>query len=72
MISETETVEQRLYLNAIAADAPRFAHAVRGQKWKIGFTGDLMWCLVRICQSHLQKATPAIMTAIRHLCLAFV
>ncbi len=70
LIGETETVEQRLYLNAIAADAPRFAHAVRGH-W--GVENRLHWRLdvvfgedaSRICRGN----APAIMTAIRHLCL---
>ncbi|WP_165742425.1 ISAs1 family transposase [Candidatus Thiosymbion oneisti] len=70
LTGEIETVEQRFFVNAIAADAPRFAHAVRGH-W--GVENRLHWRLdvvFREDASRIRKGhAPAIMTAIRHLCM---
>lgn len=66
----TETVEQRFFVSSLAADAPRFAHAVRGH-W--GVENRLHWRLdvvFREDASRIRKGNaPAIMTAIRHLCM---
>jgi len=64
------TLEQRLFINSIRADAKRFAHAVRGH-W--GVETRLHWCLdvvFRDDASRLRKGNaPAIMTNIRNLCM---
>ncbi|MGD8275473.1 MAG: ISAs1 family transposase [Thiohalocapsa sp.] len=64
------TIEQRLFINSIGADAKRFAHAVRGH-W--GVENRLHWRLDVVFNedaSRIRKGNaPAIMTAIRHLCM---
>jgi predicted transposase YbfD/YdcC len=66
----TETVERRYFISSIPADAKRFAHAVRGH-W--GVENRLHWRLDVIFRedaSRIRKGNaPAIMTAIRHLCV---
>ncbi|MCB2261505.1 MAG: ISAs1 family transposase, partial [Candidatus Thiosymbion ectosymbiont of Robbea hypermnestra] len=70
VIGDTETVEQRFFLNTIPADAARFAHAVWGH-W--GVENRLHWRLDVVFREDANRIrrgnTPAIMTAIRHLCL---
>ncbi|MGB0361025.1 MAG: ISAs1 family transposase, partial [Endozoicomonas sp.] len=64
------TVEQRLFISSISADAERFAKAVRGH-WAIENT--LHWRLdVTLSEdaSRIRKGNgPAMMTCIRHLCV---
>ena len=68
VIGKTETVEHRFFINAIPADAPRFAHAVRGH-W--GVENRLHWrpdVVFHEDASRIRRGNaPAIMTAIRHL-----
>ncbi|MDD5037267.1 MAG: ISAs1 family transposase, partial [Methylococcaceae bacterium] len=63
-------IEQRYFINSIAADAKRFVRAVRGH-W--GIENRLHWRLdvvLREDDSRIRKGhAPAIMTAIRHLCV---
>lgn len=70
LIGETETVETRLFINSISADARRFAQAVR-EHW--GVENRLHWRLDVIFSedaSRIRKGNaPAIMTSIRHLCM---
>ncbi|QAU23227.1 ISAs1 family transposase [Dyella sp. M7H15-1] len=65
-----QTCETRYFIAAIAPDAQRFAHAVRGH-W--GIENGLHWCLdvtFREDESRLRTgAAPAIMASIRHLVL---
>jgi predicted transposase YbfD/YdcC len=67
---ETQTVEQRYFINSIRADAQRFAHGVRGH-W--GIENRLHWRLDVVFgddASRIRKGNaPAIMTSIRHLCM---
>ena len=67
---EKVTVEQRLFIASIPADAERFAKAVRGH-WAIENT--LHWRLdVTLSEdaSRIRKGNgPAMMTCIRHLCV---
>jgi predicted transposase YbfD/YdcC len=69
-IGDTETVEQRYYINSIGAEAERFAHAVRDH-W--GVENRLHWRLDVVFgedASRIRKGNaPAIMTSIRHLCM---
>lgn len=64
------TVEQRLFISSIPADAKRFAKAVRGH-W--GIENVLHWRLdVTLSEdaSRIRKGNgPAMMTCIRHLCV---
>jgi predicted transposase YbfD/YdcC len=68
--ADTHTLERRYFINSIAANAKRFAGAVRGH-W--GVENRLHWRLdvtfgddaSRIRKGH----APAIMTSIRHLCM---
>lgn len=64
------SVEQRHYINAIGADAKRFACAVRGH-W--GVENLLHWRMDVVLNedaSRIRKGNaPAIMTSIRHLCM---
>ena len=64
------TLERRLFINSIPAHAKRFAHAVRGH-W--GVENRLHWRLDVVFgedASRIRKGhAPAIMTAIRHLCM---
>ena len=67
---DDHTIEQRLFITSIPADAKRFAHAVRGH-W--GVENRLHWRLDVVFgedASRIRKGhAPAIMTAIRHLCM---
>jgi predicted transposase YbfD/YdcC len=67
---ETQTVEQRYFINSIRANAQRFAQGVRGH-W--GIENRLHWRLDVIFgedASRIRKGNaPAIMTSIRHLCM---
>lgn len=67
---DQHTLEQRLFITSIPADAQRFAHAVRGH-W--GVENRLHWRLDVVFNedaSRIRKGhAPAIMTAIRHLCM---
>jgi predicted transposase YbfD/YdcC len=67
---ETQTVEQRYFINSIRANAQRFAHGVRGN-W--GIENRLHWRLDVVFgddASGIRKGNaPAIMTSIRHLCV---
>lgn len=67
---DRRTVERRHFINSIAADAKRFAHAVRGH-W--GVENRLHWRLDVVMgddASRIRKGNaPAIMTSIRHFCL---
>jgi predicted transposase YbfD/YdcC len=67
---DEHTIEQRLFINSIGADAKRFAHAVRGH-WAV--ENRLHWRLDVVFNddaSRIRKGNaPAIMTAIRHLCM---
>ena len=67
---DTQTLERRYFINAIAADAKRFAHAVRGH-W--GVENRLHWRLDVVFNedaSRIRKGhAPAIMTSLRHLCI---
>jgi predicted transposase YbfD/YdcC len=67
---DRHTVERRLFINSIPADAKRFAHAVRGH-W--GVENRLHWRLDVVFNedaSRIRKGNaPAIMTTIRHLCM---
>lgn len=69
-IEDRHTVEQRLFINSIPAEAKRFAHAVRGH-W--GVENRLHWRLdvvLREDASRIRKGdAPAILTSIRHLCM---
>ena len=68
--ADTHRLERRYFIGSIAADAKRFARAVRGH-WEI--ENRLHWRLdvtfaddaSRIRKGH----APAIMTSIRHLCM---
>ena len=70
LVGETRSLERRYFINSIAADAKHFALAVRGH-W--GVENSLHWRLdvvFREDESRIRKGNaPAIMTAIRHLCL---
>jgi len=67
---DKQTLERRYFINSIAADAERFAHAVR-EHW--GIENRLHWCLdvtFNEDASRIRKGqAPAIMTSLRHLCL---
>jgi predicted transposase YbfD/YdcC len=67
---DQQSVEQRFFISSIAADAKRFALAVRGH-W--GVENRLHWRLDVIFAedaSRIRKGNaPAIMTSIRHLCM---
>jgi predicted transposase YbfD/YdcC len=67
---DLQTTERRYFINAIAADAKRFAHAVRGH-W--GVENRLHWRLDVVFNedaSRIRKGNaPAIMTSLRHLCI---
>ncbi len=67
---DQHTIEQRLFINSIGADAKRFAHAVRGH-W--GVENRLHWRLDVVFNEDASRTrkgnAPAIMTAIRHLCI---
>ncbi len=67
---DTQTLERRYFINAIAADAKRFAHAVRGH-W--GVENRRHWRLDVVFNedaSRIRKGhAPAIMTSLRHLCI---
>jgi len=69
-IATTETVERRYFINSIPAQAKSFANAVRGH-W--GVENRLHWRLDVVFNedaSRIRKGNaPAIMTAIRHLCM---
>jgi predicted transposase YbfD/YdcC len=69
-VGETRSIERRYFINSIAADAKQFAHAVRGH-WSV--ENRLHWRLdgvFREDESRIRKGNaPAIMTAIRHLCV---
>lgn len=70
LIGDRETIEHRYFINSIPADAPRFAHAVRGH-W--GVENRLHWRLDVVFgedASRIRKGqAPAIMTSLRHLCM---
>lgn len=67
---DRHTVERRVSINSIPADAKRFAHAVRGH-W--GIENRLHWRLDVVFDedaSRIRKGNaPAILTSIRHLCM---
>ena len=67
---DTQTLERRYFINSIAAEAKSFAQAVRGH-W--GVENRLHWRLDVIVgedTSRIRRGNgPAIMTALRHLCL---
>lgn len=67
---DTQTLERRYFINAIAADAKRFAHAVSGIG---GVENRLHWRLDVVFNedaSRIRKGhAPAIMTSLRHLCI---
>lgn len=67
---DTTSVERRYFINSIAAEAKRFAHAVRGH-W--GVENPLHWRLDVVLgddASRIRKGNaPAIMTSIRQLCM---
>lgn len=69
-LGETRTLEQRYFINSIAAQAKPFARAVRGH-W--GVENRLHWRLDVVFgddASRIRKGNgPAMMTTIRHLCL---
>ena len=69
-IEDRHTVERRLFINSIPADAKRFAQAVRGH-W--GVENRLHWRLDVVLgedASRIRKGdAPAILTSIRHLCM---
>jgi predicted transposase YbfD/YdcC len=69
-IEDRHTVERRVFINSIPADAKRFAHAVRGH-W--GIENRLHWRLDVVFgedASRIRKGNaPAILTSIRHLCM---
>ncbi len=66
----TSSLERRYFINSIPADAPRFAHAVRGH-W--GVENRLHWRLDVVFgedASRIRKGhAPTIMTSLRHLCM---
>ena len=70
MSGDTTSIERRYFINSIPADAPRFAHAVRGH-W--GVENRLHWRLDVIFgedASRIRKGhAPTIMTSLRHLCM---
>ena len=67
---DLQTTERRYFINTLAADAKRFAHAVRGH-W--GVENRLHWRLDLVCNedaSCIRKGNAAaIMTSLRHLCI---
>lgn len=67
---DTTSIERRYFINSIPADAPRFAHAVRGH-W--GVENRLHWRLDVVFgedASRIRKGhAPTIMTSLRHLCM---
>jgi predicted transposase YbfD/YdcC len=69
-IADRRTVERRVFINSIPADAKRFAHAVRGPR---GIDNRLYWRLDVVFDddaSRIRKGNaPAILTSIRHLCM---
>lgn len=69
-IGEDHSIERRLFINSIPAEARRFAEAVRGH-W--GVENPLHWrldVLFREDACRLRKGNaPAILTSIRHLCM---
>ena len=69
-VGETRSIERRYFINSIAADAKPFAPAARGH-WSV--ENRLHWRLdvvFREDESRIRKGNaPAIMTAIRHLCV---
>lgn len=69
-IGHSRSIERRFFINSIAADAKRFAEAVRGH-W--GVENRLHWrldVLFREDANRIRKGNaPAILTAIRHLCM---
>jgi predicted transposase YbfD/YdcC len=69
-IADRHTVERRVFINSIPADAKRFAHAVRGPR---GIENRLHRRLDVVFDddaSRIRKGNaPAIPTSIRHLCM---
>lgn len=69
-IEDRHTVERRVFINSIPADAKRFAQAVRGH-W--GIENHLHWRLDVVFDedaSRIRKGNaPAILISIRHLCM---
>jgi hypothetical protein len=69
-IEDRQTVERRVFINSIPADAKHFADAVRGH-W--GIENRLHWRLDIVFDedaSRIRKDNaPAILTSIRHLCM---
>ncbi len=67
---DLQTIERRYFINAIAADAKRCAHAVRGH-W--GVENRRHWRLDVIFNEDASRIragnAPAIMTSLRHLCI---
>jgi predicted transposase YbfD/YdcC len=69
-IEDRHSVERRLFINSIPADAKRFAHAVRDH-W--GVENRLHWRLDVVFAENASRVhkgnAPAILTAMRHLCM---
>jgi predicted transposase YbfD/YdcC len=69
-IGDRRTVERRVFINSIPADAKGFAHAVHGH-W--GIENRLHWRLDVVFDedaSRIRKGqAPAILTTVRHLCM---
>lgn len=69
-IEDRHTVDRRVFINSIPADAKRFVHAVRGH-W--GIENRLHWRLDVVFDedaSRIRKGNaPAVLTSIRHLCM---
>jgi len=67
---DTQTLERRSFINAIGADAKRFAHGVRGH-W--GVENRLHWRLAVVFNEDASRSrkgnAPAIMISLRHLCI---
>jgi predicted transposase YbfD/YdcC len=69
-VGETQSIERRYFINSIAADAKRFAPAVRGH-WSVeNRLHGRLDVVFREDESRIRKGNaPAITTAIRYLCV---
>ncbi len=67
---DRRTVERRVFITSIPADAKRFAHAVRGHR---GIENRLHWRLDVVSDEDVSRVrkgnAPAILASIRHLCM---
>jgi predicted transposase YbfD/YdcC len=69
-IEDRRTVERRVFINSIPADAKRFAHAVRGPRGIENRLHRRLDVVLDDDASRIRKGNaPAIPTSIRHLCM---